>query len=150
MGKALVDEGLKGKEMTNNCGNPAGDNIRPHRRLEVWKLAMEFVWEVYRSTEGFPAHEQYGLRAQLRRAAVSVPSNIAEGAARKGTKECTQFLNIAQGSMSELDTQLELALMLGYIERQTYDTLTAKLTTISRMLYGLSRNLDKKRVKGKK
>jgi four helix bundle protein len=85
------------------------------------------------------------LVAQLRRAAVSVPSDIAEGAAGKSRKEYAQFLNIAQGSMSELDTQLELALMLSYIDRQTYDRLIGELTVVSKMLYGHSRNLYRER-----
>jgi four helix bundle protein len=132
VGRIIVD---------SNQGDQVGGDTRPHRRLEVWKLAMEFVRDVYCSTDTFPAYEQYGLTAQLRRAAISVPSNIAEGAARKGEKEYAQFLNVAQGSLSELDTQLQLALMLSYIDRQAYDTLVVKLTVISKMLYGLSRNL---------
>jgi four helix bundle protein len=118
-----------------------GIDERPHRRLDVWKEAMELTCRVYEITSSFPGHEQYGLSSQLRRAAVSVPSNIAEGAARLGAKEFKQFLNIAQGSMSELDTQVELALRLGYISENTYLDLTRKLTQISKMLYGLTKSI---------
>ena len=116
-------------------------DIRPHRKLEVWKASMEFVKEIYHATESFPGTETYGLVSQMRRATVSIPSNLAEGAARLGPKEFRQFLNIAQGSISEVDTQIELAKMLGYITEQTYAELTQKLTTISKMLYGLTRSI---------
>jgi len=102
---------------------------------------MEFVKDIYKATETFPKHEMYGLVSQIRRAAVSIPSNLAEGAARKGTKEFKQSLNIAQGSISELDTQIELASMLNYTNRNMYDDLMEKLNTISKMLFGLSRSL---------
>jgi four helix bundle protein len=116
-------------------------DLRPHRNLEVWKVAMAFVREIYQITETFPGSELYGLSSQMRRAAISIPSNLAEGAARKGTKEFGQFLNIAQGSISELDTQTELAHMLNYIDKTAYDKLNDKLTGISKMLFGLSRSL---------
>ncbi len=121
-----------------------GRNImdyRPHRKLDVWKKSMEFVRDIYEATKTFPKAEIYGLTSQLRRAAVSIPSNLAEGAARKGAKEFKQYLNIAQGSISELDTQIELASMLKYIDKNLYDKLIRKLTTISKMLYGLSKSL---------
>lgn len=102
---------------------------------------MEFVKEIYLITDKFPRSELYGFTFQMRRAAVSVPSNIAEGAARKGTKEFKQFLNIAQGSASELDTQIELALLLGFIDNNKYTVLMDKITQISKMLYGLSRSI---------
>lgn len=84
-------------------------DTRPHRKLDVWKKSMELVREIYQITYAFPKTEEYGLSSQMRRAAVSVASNLAEGAARKGNKEFKQFLNIAQGSLSELVTQVELA-----------------------------------------
>jgi four helix bundle protein len=77
----------------------------------------------------------------MRRATISVPSNLAEGAARKGKKEFLYFINIAQGSLSELDTQIELSMMLAYISKQEYDELMEELKTISKMLFGLSRSL---------
>lgn len=117
---------------------------RQHRKLDVWKMSMEFVREIYQVTESFPKSEVYGLTSQMRRSAISIPSNLAEGAARKGTKEFSQFLNIAQGSISELDTQIELSLMLSYIDKRIYEDLMEKLNAISKMLFGLSRSLSKK------
>ena len=114
---------------------------RPHRRLDVWKKAIDFTKEIYQTTRDFPKEELYGLTSQMRRAAVSIPSNLAEGAARKGSKEFRQFLNIAQGSISELDSQIELAHILSYINKNTYDVLIENVNTISKMLYGLSRSL---------
>lgn len=114
---------------------------RAHRKLDVWKRSMEFVQGIYQVTEAFPKAEIYGLTSQMRRAAVSIPRNLAEGAARKGSKEFKQYLNIAQGSISELDTQIELASMLNYIDQKIYEGLMEKLSTISKMLFGLSRSL---------
>ena len=113
---------------------------RPHRKLEVWKKSMMLAKEIYGATEEFPKSEVYGLTSQLRRAAVSVPSNLAEGAARRGNREFRQFINIAQGSLSELDTQLDLANMLGYLNPELHGKLMADVTDISKMLYGLARS----------
>jgi four helix bundle protein len=90
------------------------DKQRPHQRLEVWRDAMALVESIYRVTARFPQDERLGLTRQLRRAAVSVPSNIAQGAARRSTPEYLRFLSIARGSLSGLDTQLELAARLGF------------------------------------
>lgn len=117
-----------------------GDSRR-HRKLDVWKMSMKFVKDIYQVSDSFPRSEVYGLTSQMRRSAISVPSNLAEGAARKGTKEFSQFLNIAQGSISELDTQIELALMLNYVDKDNYDDLAQKLSTISKMLFGLARSI---------
>jgi len=91
---------------------------RPHYDLAAWQEAMRLARAIYEITRGFPRDEMYGLTAQMRRAAVSVPSNLAEGAARPGRKEFAQFLGIAKGSLSELETQLLLAADLGYISRE--------------------------------
>jgi len=116
-------------------------DTRPHRKLDVWQKSMELVREIYQITSAFPKNEEYGLSSQMRRAAVSVPSNLAEGAARKGNKEFKHFLSIAQGSLSELDTQIELAHMLGYVASQRHRELMSKMTEISKMLYGLAKTL---------
>lgn len=87
---------------------------KPHENLEAWKFAMQLVKAVYELTADFPTEERYGLAQQMRRAAVSIPSNIAEGAGRNGTKEYLHFIGIARGSLSELETQLQLAVMLGF------------------------------------
>ena len=88
---------------------------RTHRDLNAWQEAMNLVEMVYRKTERFPAGEVYGLTAQIRRAAISVPSNIAEGAARNSSREFFQYLGIATGSLAELETQLEISMRLGYL-----------------------------------
>ncbi|MEW6679064.1 MAG: four helix bundle protein [Pseudomonadota bacterium] len=106
---------------------------RGHRSLNAWQQAMELVVAVYASTSTFPSNEKFGLASQLQRAAVSVPANIAEGAARNGAKEFIHFLGIASGSLSELDTLLELAHKLGYLpqpdSRAPRKTWFDKLTT---------------------
>ena len=89
---------------------------RPHQRLIAWQEAMRLAKMVYGLTQSFPREELYGLSSQMRRAAVSVPSNLAEGAARTGQKEFSHFLNIAKGSLSKLETQLLLSVDLGYLK----------------------------------
>ena len=79
---------------------------KPHKKLDAWKLSMDLVIDVYQRTERFPGQERYSLIDQIRRATISIPSNIAEGAARQTKKEFTNYLHIAQGSLSELDTQI--------------------------------------------
>ncbi|OGQ80322.1 MAG: hypothetical protein A3F90_10680 [Deltaproteobacteria bacterium RIFCSPLOWO2_12_FULL_60_19] len=106
---------------------------------------MDFVAELYKELEKFPAQERFGLTAQLQRAAISIPSNIAEGAARKNTRELVQFLHIARGSLSELDTQLEICLRVRHLERTAYDRLAGKLDEIGRMLNGLIKSLANRR-----
>lgn len=103
---------------------------------------MQLVEEVYRLTNTFPRDEQFGLTSQMRRAAVSVPSNIAEGAARNGTKELIHFLGIATGSLAELDTQLELVVRLGYCPEQS--SLQAKLDEVSALTLALIKSLKEK------
>jgi four helix bundle protein len=90
-------------------------NMKSYKDLEVWKLSMDLVVDVYKLTESFPGNEIYVLTSQLRRAAISIPSNIAEGSGRKHRKEFSQFLFIAKGSLLELETQLEIAVRLGYL-----------------------------------
>lgn len=114
---------------------------KPHKRLEVWKQSMDLVVEVYRLTSGFPREERFGLVDQMRRAVVSVPSNIAEGAARQTHREFINFVHIAQGSLNELDTQLEIAERLGYLPSQNSVWKTPRISEIDRMLTGLIRSL---------
>ena len=116
-------------------------NPRPHKKLIVWQQAIDLVTEIYRITEGFPRKEDFGLVAQLRRAAVSVPSNIAEGLTRKTSKDKLHFLNMSQSSLSEIDTQIEISIRLGYIDQQTYDTLEGSLVNVQKLLSGLSRSI---------
>ncbi len=118
---------------------------KPHKKLDAWKLAMELVKAVYKATADFPVVEKFSLTDQIRRAAVSVPSNIAEGAARQTKKEFSNFLHIAQGSLSELDTQLELALELGYLSVESWNALDGLLIRVDKMLTGLIRSLLSRR-----
>ena len=118
--------------------------MRPHERLDVWKRAIEFVIALYRLTEHFPKDEKFGLTSQLRRAAVSVAANIAEGAARKSSKEFLQFLSNSQGSASEIDTELLIAWRLGYLPEKEYKDLYGNLDDIGRMITGLSHSLRRK------
>ena len=90
-------------------------NIRKYSDLVVWNEGMNLAEEVYRITESFPNHEKYGLSIQMRRAAISIPSNIAEGVCRFHTREYRRFVTIALGSLAELETQLEMARRLGYL-----------------------------------
>ena len=90
--------------------------MRRHHELQVWQEAIDLVEEAYRLTSAFPREELYGLTSQMRRAAVSVPSNIAEGAARQSEREFLQFLIIARNSLSELETQVLIAEKLGYVK----------------------------------
>ena len=98
---------------------------------------MRLVSEVYSLTKGFPEDERYGLSSQIRRAAVSVPSNIAEGYGRQSRKEYLRFLQIARGSLFELDTQVELAANLGFCDREVFEEVSEKISEISRMLSAL-------------
>jgi four helix bundle protein len=110
---------------------------KPHRRLTVWIKAMDFVIHVHEVTARFPSSEKFGLVSQMRRAALSIPCNIAEGAARKGRKEYVRFLYTSRGSLSELDTQVEVAARLRYLSSKTAAELQSKLDELSRMLNGL-------------
>ena len=112
---------------------------RAHHRLEAWKLSRTLVTEIYKLTKSFPKEEVFGLSEQIRRSAVSIPSNIAEGAARSGSKEFAQFLSIARGSSSELETQMLIAADLGYIKEN--DPIFALLNRVSRLLTGLHKTI---------
>lgn len=106
-------------------------------------MAMDLVLNVYEITKKFPAFENYGLKSQMRRAAVSIPSNIAEGASRRSKKEFSQFLYVAKGSLSELDTQLELAKRLNYIPVMKWKAFDKSMVEIDKMLSGLIRHQRK-------
>jgi len=118
--------------------------LKTHRDLDVWKASMDFTIDLYRITETFPNAEKYGLVTQIRRAGVSICSNIAEGAARHYPKEYIQFLYIALGSVSEIETQLEIAFRLGYLK--SVDQEKEILDRLRRMLGGLVRRIREKSV----
>jgi four helix bundle protein len=115
--------------------------VRPHETLEVWQKAVDFVVMIYAVTKAFPPEEKFGLTSQIRRAAISVPANLAEGAARQSDKEFMHFISISQGSCSEVETELLIALKLGFLMEPDYIELKAAANSIGRMLVGLSKHL---------
>jgi four helix bundle protein len=118
--------------------------VRTYRDLVVWQKAYDLSLAVYRATRGFPNDEVYGLRSQMRRAAVSIPSNIAEGYGRRTTAEYTRSLNIAYGSRCELETQICLAADLDYISKPVATKLGQQAAEVERMLTALRRALAKR------
>ena len=117
---------------------------KPHKNLDAWKYSFDFVKEVYTITLLFPTEEKFDLTSQLRRAVVSVPVNIAEGAARKSPKEFINFLSIALGSVSELDTLILLSKELSYINEPICIELLEKLNIIGKLIYGLMKSVRSK------
>ena len=111
--------------------------VKTHKDLDVWMKSMDFVTMLYKKTATFPKEEIYGLTNQMRRAAVSIPSNIAEGAARKSNKEFIQFLHIALGSTVEIETQLIISKNLKFIDDESFIELDKERNEIGRMLFGL-------------
>jgi four helix bundle protein len=118
---------------------------KPHKKLNAWTDAVDLAQQIYRITERFPPNEQFGLTSQIQRAAVSIPSNMAEGAARQTKKEFIQFIHISKGSLSELDTQLEIARRLEYLGQVEWEALNELLERVDRLLSGLIRHLKTKR-----
>lgn len=114
-----------------------------HKDLDAWKLSIDLVTEIYKKTKEFPKEELYGLTSQIRRCAVSIPSNIAEGSARQSDKELIQFLYIALGSCAELETQLIISENLYYITEAK--SISDQLTTIKKTILGLIKYLKKKK-----
>ncbi|MGA8274216.1 MAG: four helix bundle protein [Candidatus Sulfotelmatobacter sp.] len=119
--------------------------VQSYRDLVVWKKSMNLVLSVYRSTQDFPKTETYGLTSQLRRGAVSVPSNIAEGQARLSTGEFKQFLGHARGSLMEIQTQILIARDLGYLPHGESDKLLTDAAEVGRLLNGLLKSLPNHR-----
>ena len=119
-------------------------DLKSYRDLEVWNKAIDLVVECYQITKEFPRSEVYGLTSQLRRAAVSIPANIAEGRERQHTKEFLQHLSIAYGSLAELETHLQIAQRLNYLDIAHVDQVLEKTAEIGRMINGLRRSLQNK------
>lgn len=119
------------------------ETVRSYRELKVWQKGIELVKMVYGLTQGFPKSETYGLASQMQRAAVSVPSNIAEGQGRQHTGEFRQFLHIAIGSAAELDTQLVVAVELGYVSNENAKSLFDLILEIRKMTYALINKLPR-------
>jgi four helix bundle protein len=113
------------------------NEIKSYRDLIVWQKGIEFAKELYSVTHKLPDDERYGMVSQIRRSAVSVPSNIAEGQARRTPKAFVQFLYISRGSLAELDTQLTLSYQFSYIEKDEYFSLIGKIEELQKMLFSL-------------
>jgi four helix bundle protein len=122
----------------------ATDVIRSYRDLRVWQRGMDLVESIYVITQSFPKHEIYGLTSQMRRAAVSIPANIAEGHSREHTKEFRNFLSVAQGSISELETEVEIATRLGYLTAEQFRRLMDNIAGLAKQVRALREALAKK------
>ncbi|AFK06868.1 S23 ribosomal protein [Mesotoga prima MesG1.Ag.4.2] len=115
-----------------------------YKDLDVYKKSIDFVVDIYKTTESFPESEKFGLISQLRRAAVSLPSNLAEGSGRNGRKELINFLHLARGSLFEIGTQLEISHRLRFVSQENYAKLEERRATIQRMMNALISSLRKK------
>lgn len=120
---------------------------KPHKKLDLWNAGMDLAVTVYQVTDSFPREERYGLINQVRRAVVSIPSNVAEGAGRQTKKEFINYLHMAQGSLSELDTHLELAKRPGYLAQGNWVIIDRRMERIDKMLSGLIRHQKRNIVK---
>ena len=118
--------------------------LKNFKELRVWQESYSLCLDIYKITKSFPKEEKYGLTNQVRKSAVSIPSNIAEGYGRKTIGEYTHFLYIAYGSECELETQIQLCNDLGYLKSNDYKELQDKIKGVERMLKALIRSLDKK------
>ncbi|MCE6989763.1 four helix bundle protein [Dyadobacter sp. CY323] len=116
--------------------------MKPHKQLNSWKKSFELVKILYAITASFPPDERFGLVSQIRRAAVSVPVNIAEGAARKGKKEFIHFLHIALGSLTELDTLILLSTDLKFMSEEQSISVINELDIIGKLIFGLVKKLE--------
>ena len=119
--------------------------VQSYRDLIAWQKSMLLVREVYLRSQGFPGNEMYGLTSQLRRAAVSIPSNIAEGHGRRSTGEFKQFLGHARGSLAEVDTQVLIAQDLCYLNAEQAEKLLSSAAEIGRIMNGLLISLDRRK-----
>lgn len=111
------------------------------KKLKVWQKAIQLVTMIYSRTSNFPKEEMYGIVSQIRRCAVSIPLNIAEGAGRGGKKEFSHFLDIARGSSFELETQLIISKELGFLNQFNFDNLCSELDEIQKMITGLQKSM---------
>ena len=119
------------------------NNARTHRDLDVWKKSIDLVTSIYKFTADYPKDEMYGLTSQIRRCAVSIPSNISEGSARTTKKDFSHFLAIALGSVAELETQLIISKNLNYLPDSVLNELMSELISIRRMTLGLRKSINK-------
>jgi len=118
--------------------------VKSHKDLDVWRKSVDLSVLIYRMTSLFPKEEVYAMSSQMRRAGVSIASNIAEGAARRTDKDFIHFLHMALGSASELDTQVEIVARIGFLDQEKAGELQNMVGAVSRMLYGLIRSVGRK------
>jgi len=123
--------------MSDKRADPPAQVIRDYKDLQVWQKGMALAKQIYQMTQAFPSEEKFGIVSQMRRAAVSVPSNIAEGQARNTTGEFVQFLSHAEGSLAELDTQVRLSVTLGFCRQPDGESVSASITELQKMLKSL-------------
>jgi four helix bundle protein len=121
-----------------------GNEVKSHEDLRIWQGARTLVLEIYKLTSEFPKHEIYGLISQMRRASVSVPSNIAEGAGRRSPGDFCRFLYYASGSLTELETQLYLSGELGYADKESVSELKKEIILLRKQIYATISSLQKK------
>jgi four helix bundle protein len=122
------------------------DAVTTYKDLDTWKQGIDLVEQCYQSTAKFPRSELYGLTNQLRRAAISIPSNVAEGHCRRTTKAYANHVSIALGSHGELETCVEIAFRLGFLVKEERERLQPAIDSVGRLLYGLHRSLERKLV----
>lgn len=120
--------------------------IKNHRDLHVWQHAVVLVEHIYKVTNFFPNHEVYGLTGQLRRAAVSIASNIAEGHAKASSKEYLRHISISMGSVAEVDTQIEIAARLGYLSQDDCNLLYKQVNEVGKMLRGVQNSMRRRAI----
>lgn len=125
-----------------DASNIKMEKINSFRDLLVWQKSMILVTEIYSLTQSFPSQEQYGLTSQMRRCAVSIPSNIAEGYGRNSTGDYKRFLQISVGSVFELETQVEIAYNLNFVDKENFDYIIEKAKELDRMLLSLIRKIN--------
>jgi four helix bundle protein len=135
---------IKRKDSRGLGFKEASEMLKNYKELKVWQKAYELCLIIYKTTKTFPKEERYGLTSQIRRAAVSIPSNIAEGYGRRTTGEYIQALYVAYGSQCEIETQILLAGDLGFIKADDLEKLNKDVGDVERMLKGLIRSLEKK------
>ena len=121
--------------------------MKSYKELETWKKSMQLVKEVYLTVKDFPKEELYGLTSQIKRAAVSIPANIAEGVGRNYKKDTTQFLHISRGSLYELETLLNIAEMIEIIKTEVFNSFSANINECARIINGLINYYEKPELK---
>lgn len=120
-----------------------------HEQLDMWQFSMDFVTDIYKLLNRFPERERFSLTSQIRRAAISIPSNIAEGSSRFSEKEKIHFNEIALGSLAEVICQLDIALRVGYISQEEFNQFKSKASTIGKMISGYRRSMINKMLEKK-